>query len=539
MRTLLVMLLLTAVAAAGAEKARKLLDQGKVDQAVEAARGLVAKNGKDAEAWLVLADALDAQGEPEDAWTELEKAIEAVPADGRLDVRLADIYVQLAVKEQQGSNDGTTIRNFYLDAEISYGEGLKKNPKMAEAMYGIAFVHFSLMNVEEGRKQKARKALADCLLLDKSYAKAHALQAFIFYGERKYDVARDKYEIALKLDKSDPANFLRLGHCYNLLKQTDKAKEAYIAALREHPGYVAAIGSGLNYLAGKSWEKRLPYLKDAVKDAPKSYGAWFYYGYALTQMSRWEEALAAFKRADALSPNNAQYLYYAGLACESNGDANKALDYYRKALKVAPHYIEAAGKFQRLAFSMRGRDFAAAEKLSEELLKLAPNAGYVINNYALLLRDWAEATRQATNPNPRADVLRRLKRSSEVYELAAKALPEDPQVQSDTGLLFEFYPAIRDDKKAEHYFLRSLELSDFTYRDAWSGMNRLCQRTKNFALLKECAEGVLGALEDSGKMPIAPAGGGAPRPSPNDKPRMIHQAKNALAMAKKAGIKDD
>jgi len=504
MRTVLVTLLLVAVATAGAEKARKLLDQGKVDAAVKAARGLVEKNAKDVDGWLVLADALVAQAEPEEAWTELEKAIEIVPADGRLDMKLADVYVKLAVKEQQGSKDGTTIRNFYLDAETMYGDALKKNPKLVAALYGTAFVHFSLMNVEEGRKQKARKALSDCLALDKAYAKAHALQALIFYGEQKYDVARDKYEVALKLDQSDPVNFLRLGHCYALLKQTDKAKEWYIAALKEHPGYIAAIGSGLNYLAGKTWEKRLPYLKDAVTAAPKSYAAWFYYGYALTQQNRWEDALAAFQKANQLTPDNAQYLYYTGLSYEKINDAGKALDFYRKALKIAP----------------------------------APEAGYVMNNYALVLRDWAQAA-GATRPTPPAQALRRIRRSSEVYELAAKILPDDPQIQSDTGLLFEFYPAIRDDKKAEAYFLRSLELSDFTYRDAWSGMRRLCMRTKNYVLLKDCAEGVLGALEDSSKVPIAPAGGSAPGPSPNDKPMMIGQAKAAIAAAIRAGVTDD
>ena len=538
MRTVLVTLLLVAVATAGAEKARKLLDQGKVDAAVKAARSLVEKNAKDVDGWLVLADALVAQSEPEEAWTELEKAIEIVPTDGRLDLKLADVYVTLALKEQQGSKDGTTIRNFYLDAETMYGDALKKNPKLVAALYGTAFVHFSLMNVEEGRKQKARKALADCLALDKAYAKAHALQALIFYGEQKYDVARDKYEVALKLDQSDPVNYLRLGHCYALLKQTDKAKEWYIAALKEHPGYIAAIGSGLNYLAGKTWAKRLPYFKDAVTAAPKSYAAWFYYGYALTRQERWEDALAAFQKASQLTPDNAQYLYYIGLSYESTGEPGKALDFYRKALKVAPNYGEAAGRFQMIAFSGRQRDFARMEKLSEELLKLAPEAGYLMNNYALVLRDWSQAA-GATRPTPPTQALRRIRRSSEVYEMAAKILPDDPQIQSDTGLLFEFYPAIRDDKKAEAYFLRSLELSDFTYRDAWSGMRRLCMRTKNYVLLKDCAEGVLGALEDSGKVPIAPAGGSAPGPSPNDKPMMIGQAKAAIAAAIRAGVKDD
>jgi len=495
--------------------------------AAKKARVAIEKDPANADKQLAYADILIEVNEPEEAWTSLEKALEANAKDGRLDVRLGDVFVLLAKKEAARSQDGTTIRNFYLDAERMYVEALKKDSKLYLAHYGTAIVNFNL-----NEKEKARKAIADCLGVKKDFGKAHALQAQMFYNERKFAEARDKFEIALKLDQSVPVTFVRYGHCFLLLKQPAKAQEAYIEVLKYHPDYTASILSGLINLAGKSYKKATPYLKAAVDAAPKSPVAWFYYGYTLEVNSMFDKALKAYGKALKLRPKNAQYTYYVGLMHEKKNDGGTALDYYRKALRLNPDYAEAAGQAWGIAVSYASQNFDQAEKLLEEFIKLAPRNGWIQNNYALMLRDWAERRGAAKGDNLSKDVKRRIKRSGEVYELAAAVLVKEAQIQSDCGLLFEFYPSCRDDAKAEKYFLRALEISEFTYRDAWSGVRRLCMRTKNWELLHDCADGVLGALEDSGRVPTAPVGRGAPKPVPNARPMMIAQAKQALTMGK-------
>ena len=64
--------------------------------------------------------------------------------------------------------------------------------------------------------------------------------------------------------------------------------------------------------------------------------------------------------------------------------------------------------------------------------------------------------------------------------------------------------------------------------DAFDGLERLCRRTGDWATLKDFAEGVLGALEDQGKQPVAPVGGALPQPLPNERPRMIAKAKACI-----------
>jgi hypothetical protein len=125
------------------------------------------------------------------------------------------------------------------------------------------------------------------------------------------------------------------------------------------------------------------------------------------------------------------------------------------------------------------------------------------------------------------DVAKRLKRSGEVYEEAAALLQNEPQVQSDTGLLFEFYPANFDADKAKRYFCRALEISDYTYRDAFDGLNRLCRKTGDWETLRDYSEGVIGSLE-RGKQAIAPVGGGSPRELPNETPGLKARAQAAF-----------
>jgi tetratricopeptide (TPR) repeat protein len=366
--------------------------------------------------------------------------------------------------------------------------------------------------------------------MDPKFGKAHALQAFMLYGEKKYAAAADKYAVALKLDDSDPLDMVRYGHCFVALGKPDDAKAAYIAALKRHPDNDTAIRSGLYYLANRSWREAGPIMAEAAAGAPKSAPTWYYLGYTQFLGQDWEGAAESFRKAMSLSPKTSSYVYFLGYALEKQGDARGALAQYRKALQLDPNNVDAAGRFELI---IRGQtDFDTIEKLYEELARLAPEQGFIFNDYGLVLRNWAEGRGAAKNPNPPALVLRRLKRSGEIYEIAAKLVPDDAQVQSDTGLLFEYYPAIRDDAKAKKYFTRSLEISEYTYRDAFDGLNRLCQRSGDWETLLDYAEGVIGALERGGSA-VAPVGAGAPRAlGPQQTAALLARAKAAAALAK-------
>ncbi len=526
MRRATLLLTLAAVAVAGgADQARSLFLKGDFKGAKETAQRLVEKDETNGDAWLVLADALLKLDEPADAWTALERGITAVPASAMLRMRLGDTFLKMAELETRTSQDGTTIRNYYSDAARMYDEALGIDPKAADAIYGKAYVAYNLQDTEN-----ARKLLADCLGVNKDHAKAHALQAFMLYNDKKYAEAATKYEIALKVDDGDPVDMVRYGHCFYAQGKSEEAKNAYIAALKRHPTDDTAIRSGLYYVSGKDWRKTEGVLKEATEQAPKSAPVWYYFGYAKFVNGSYDEARDAYRKASEIDPKNATYVYSAGYAQEKLGDAQEALDAYRKALKADPAFVEAAQRFEGM-IRMQA-NFDAVEKLYEELLLLAPENADVRNNFALTLRDWAEARGAAKDANPPADVKRRIKRSGEVYEMAAALLPDEAQLQSDTGLLFDWYPCNRNDEKAIRYARRSMEAGNYTCRDGFNVLDRACRRAGDWETLADYAERVLVSLEDQGLHAIAPTAGGQIETVKHDTPRMIAVAKKAIADAK-------
>jgi len=526
MRIVLVLAILVAAAlAGGADQAVFLLKKGDAKRAAAAAKKLTDKDPTNIDAWMVFTDACIALGEPADAWGPLEGAIERNPKAARLSLKLGDLFVKMAEREQATTRDGTTITNYYLDAERMYVEALVKDPKLADASYGKAFANYNLNKMD-----RAREFVAECLGLKKDHGDAHALRGDIFYSESKYAEAQQKYEVAIKLGDASPTTYVRYGHTFLVANDRDKAKAAYIEAVKAHPEDTMAIMSGLVNLAGRKWKDATPYLKEAAEAAPKSSRAWYYLGYCEFINNRFGEALTAFHKANRIKPKDASILYYVGYAKEKQGDARDALNFYRKSLKESPGYLEPTSRFEAIIIGMQN-DMDAAEKLYEELLGYSPDNGWVHNNYALILRNWAEARGAAKQDKPPAEVTRRVKRSGEVYEIAARLLPTEPQIQSDCGLLFEYYPCNRDYDKAKTYFTRALDISDYCYRDAWSGVARACRATNDWEMLKDYAEGVLGALKDRGKHAIAPVGGGSPQELKSETPRMIAQAEAALKMA--------
>ena len=114
--------------------------------------------------------------------------------------------------------------------------------------------------------------------------------------------------------------------------------------------------------------------------------------------------------------------------------------------------------------------------------------------------------------------------------MAAAAAPDVPQILSDTGLLFWYYPCNFDADKAKGYLKRSLDLSDYSYLDAWNGLDKLCRRIADWETLADYAERVVGAME-RGVVPTSPVGAGAPGPRPNEKAGMQARAEAALKLA--------
>jgi len=534
MRTLWMIALLTSAVLAGPEdQAKRLLAKGDHEKALKAVQTVTKKDAQNIAAWIVYADVYAAMGELEEAWGVLQDdALTANPKSATLLIKLGDVFVELAKKKLKQGGAGLETQNFFLDAQRVYGEAVAFDAKATDAVYGDAYVNFWL-----GKPAEAKKSIAKALGMDPNHAKSHALQALLLYRAKKYPAAATSYETARKLDDSNADVCYYYGHALYGSGKTDEAREAYRYLLKRHPGDTRAISVGLKTVCRKDDAKFEAGLIEWSKSIKNSAPLWEYIGRATFSRKEYKPAIAAFKKATALAPKNDGYLFWLGFIEESRGDAQAAADYYTKTLKTNNTHVDAAYRYQNLIPQLSGGEFGNTEKLYEGLIKLAPTNGDIHNNFALALRNWAErAGARGTSPSKAA--ARRIKRSGEVYELAAALATDVPQVLSDTGLLFEFYPCNRDDDKAERYFRKSLEFSGFLYRDAFDGLSRLCRRTNNWEILKDYAEGVIEAIDGGGRARAPRAAGAVQDLTAPETSALRDRAKGALAEAER-NLKSD
>ena len=105
---------------------------------------------------------------------------------------------------------------------------------------------------------------------------------------------------------------------------------------------------------------------DLLRQDPENYVAWLYHGRILSELARYDDAEKALRRTVHLLPDdtlNHGYLHLGHLF-KYRGDYEKADQYYRKALKLAP---DDAGRYIFLGalLAVKG-DLEAAEQVHRD-----------------------------------------------------------------------------------------------------------------------------------------------------------------------------
>jgi len=386
------------------------------------------------------------------------------------------------------------------------------------------------------RLDDALAALEKAESLSDEDARASLRLADLFYAHRRYESAADRYSEALARGAREEHVHIRHGHALYALGRLDAAKVAYLSGLAEYPESDSPLRNGLYFLAGSDWAAAGDLLAEATRAVPDSPTAWSYYGFSLALTKQWTAARAALLRSEALGPLSANDLVVLARAEAAGGDIDAARGRLRDALELDPNHQAAALEFEKLIRPAGGEAVSPADVLAgyDELAGLAPSNPSVQNNCGFVLRNMAEELGAANTVDIPDGVRALLERSVKAYETVAALVPDDPQFQSDTGLVYEFYPAIRNDPKALRFFVRALEMSGHVYRDAFNGLERVCTRSGDWETLAMHAEKVVEALE-SGREGVAPGGSdGAPcalPPAGTD--IMLTAARAALDMSRR------
>ncbi|MDB5816094.1 MAG: system TPR-repeat lipoprotein [Rhodocyclales bacterium] len=260
-------------------------------------------------------------------------------------------------------------------ATIQLKNALQANPQHAQARFLFARVLMA-QNDFVGAEREFRKALdagvkpdeVNSLLIATLISQGKADKAIAEFSTKQASDAKGKAELATAL-----------GNAYIDQHDTDNATKQYAAALQAQPGFPAAtLGQVRLKLAAQDATGAVGMLDDIIKNQPKSMDPLLLKGDVLASQHKADQAIAVFKTAAAIAPDDKQPLFrliplYLQTGQQGEVDATLAMLH-----KLAPNDLRTI-YFDGVAALSTGK-YAAAREAANKVLRGSPD-----NDLALVL----------------------------------------------------------------------------------------------------------------------------------------------------------
>jgi len=311
-----------------------LLRSGRFAEAEKAARAIVAARPEDRAARRVLASALDAQGKTEESATLLRKMIDEDPDDPTPVLTLA---FQLSGAGK--GDEGVALLRKFADR---VGANPQKAPLVREIKSEMAALLYRDRKLDEAR------ALAAATAIEKTSV-----------AERSLGILLEEARTA-----KNPADGLTWARKAAAAEPTNPEWKAVVAEFQSRSGNRAAAektfaelaGSGIarDVLAAADAQERLKNFREAAETAGSALSRFagnldlmFRHGSALERLGKFDEAVAVFRDALRIRPDDANTLNYLGYMYADKGvELPEAKRLLEKAVALDPQngaYLDSLG----------------------------------------------------------------------------------------------------------------------------------------------------------------------------------------------------
>ena len=168
-------------------------------------------------------------------------------------------------------------------------------------------------------------------------ARAYISRANLYKEEKKYDLAIQYYNEALKINIADHEAYMSRGNVYFDLNKPDLALADYKKSLEIKPNYVTALDNvGAIYGLRRQYDSALFYMNKALTINPGNISSYKNRGLVNIELKRNENALNDFKKFLEFSPGDPDIMNMIGICYRNLGKYDEALKNITQAISIKP-----------------------------------------------------------------------------------------------------------------------------------------------------------------------------------------------------------
>ncbi len=240
--------LLVALTASGADSAKDLLAAGRIDETIAALSGRLSSAPADAESSNLLCRAYFALEDWERAESSCRKAVSLDPDNSRFHLWLGRVYGEKAER-------ANPIAEAVLAGKVreEFERAVQLNPKDIDARLDLAEFYYSAPGIFGGGERKAREQAQS--IASVNTGREHWVYARIAEKKKDYATAEREYRWYIELSQGDAEAWLNLAIFFRNQKRFDEMEQAIVKVSQAPTTKLEVLeeASGMLFRAGRSY----------------------------------------------------------------------------------------------------------------------------------------------------------------------------------------------------------------------------------------------------------------------------------------------
>ena len=269
----------------------------------------------------------------------------------------------------------------YAQAIIEYRQAIELKPTFLLGYNGLGYAYYFTGDLEQA---KVNFELAISLQPESDFA--HSGLGWVYLQMGNSELASEEFNNALDINPQNLDGHLGLGWVYlNQFMMNDSRKEfEYVISVAPKISD-AYFGLGILELSLFNYDRAIELMDNVLSINPNMPGAYYYQGMAFYRLGMYAKADSAFKNAQKILPNDYDVLRGLGDIKVANNKFDDGLEFYDKAIHVAPERVDAYLDKVSVLIQMGKFDQAIPliEGFSDENPKIEPTLAYIyylVNN---------------------------------------------------------------------------------------------------------------------------------------------------------------